>query len=396
MKHLYILVSVCHKGSKNPISFWLAKAGFFFRMRMLFSVALLLSGLMQPLVAQKEYRATIDSFLEAQIRAFHIPALSAVVVDNGQIKYMRTYGKANLEYNIPNTDTTSFQLASSTKLISATAIMLLVQEGKLDLNERVRTYLPELPVSWNDMRVSDLLAHQSGIVDLLALKQNFNSVKSALDTAADHPLEFAPGSKTVYAGGDYAVVMMLMEKISGKPFQEFLKTSVLEKVGMTHTAFNNMEQDFIYRTYDILPHAATTYSWNDKTQKQQIFSMMFPSWTYPAGGLFSSVSDLARWVIALDKNTILTPEIQEKMWTPAKLRSGANSPFGVGWIVDKYKDEKATGHSGGPALSDIVRLPDRKITVIVLTNQLNLRPFLSMKVLDFYVQRAKKADSDKK
>lgn len=395
MKQIYQPITASLKRAKSEISFRTAKPVFFYTMRVFISVALLLSMITQQSLAQKDYRARIDSFLEAQIREFHIPALSAVIVDNGQIKYMRTYGKANLEYNIPNTDTTSFQLASSTKLISATAIMLLVQEGKLDLNERVRTYLPDLPVSWNDMRVMDLLAHQSGIADLLALKQNFSSVKSALDTAAARPLDFAPGSKTVYAGGDYAVVMMLIEKISGKPFQDFLKTNLLQRLGMTHTAFNNMEQDFIYRTYDILPHAATTYSWNDKTQKQQIFSMMFPSWTYPAGGLFSSISDLSRWVIALDRNTILTEDMQDKMWTPAKLRNGNNSPFGVGWIVDKYKDEKATGHSGGPALSDIVRVPGKKVTAIVLTNQLNLRPFLCMKVLDFYMQ-GKKTANDKK
>jgi CubicO group peptidase (beta-lactamase class C family) len=114
--------------------------------------------------------------------------------------------------------------------------------------------------------------------------------------------------------------------------------------------------------------------------------MMFPSWTYAAGGLFSSISDLAKWVVALDKNQILEPAFQTLMWTPSKLRSDEDSPFGVGWIVDNYHGEKVTGHSGGPALADVVRLPDRKITVIVLTNQVNLRPFLAMKILDMYLK----------
>ena len=114
--------------------------------------------------------------------------------------------------------------------------------------------------------------------------------------------------------------------------------------------------------------------------------MMFPSWTYPAGGLFSSIEDLSMWAVGLDKHIMLRPEIEEKMWTAAKTRDGKVSPFGVGWIVADYKGERATGHSGGPALADIVRLPDRKVTAIVLTNQVELRPFLTMKVLDLYLK----------
>src|SRR6266496_668872 len=265
----------------------------------------------------------IDTFLQHQMKEYHIPAVSAAIIDNGKIVITKVYGKANVEYNIPCTKGTAFQLASVTKLISATAVMMLVQEGKLELNKNVRYYLPQLPDTWEDMKVIDLLAHQSGIVDLLAFQYNFSSLKNALDTATARPLDFAPGTKTVYAGGDYAVVMM------------------------------------------------------------------FPSWTYAAGGLFSSVEDLSKWAVALDNNTVLQPGIEEEMWNAAKLRDGKDSPFGVGWIVAEYNGEKATGHSGGPALADIVRLPNRKITVIVLTNQLELRPFLTMKVLDLYMKYKK-------
>jgi CubicO group peptidase (beta-lactamase class C family) len=103
------------------------------------------------------------------------------------------------------------------------------------------------------MKVRDLLSHQSGIVDLLGLKQDFFSLETALDTAIARPLDFQPGTRTVYAGGDYAVVKKLVEEISGMPFQQFLRKSLLQKLGMNHTIFNNMEQDFIYRTYDTIP-----------------------------------------------------------------------------------------------------------------------------------------------
>jgi CubicO group peptidase (beta-lactamase class C family) len=331
----------------------------------------------------------VDTFLQKQIKENHIPALSVAIIDQGKVISMKTYGKANLEYNIDNTKETAFQLASATKLISATALMTLVQAGKLDLQKKVRHYLPDLPAAWDDMKVMDLLSHQSGITDLLGMKQDFKSSQEALDTAIARPLDFEPGTKTVYAGGDYAVVMKLIEKLSGMPFQTFLREALLKKLDMNHTVFNNMEQDFIYRTYDIVPYAATVYKWDKPQNKQRIFSMMFPSWTYPAGGLFSSIEDLSKWAVALDKHTFLKPEIAEKMWTAAKTRDGKDSPFGVGWIVADHNGERATGHSGGPALADIVRLQDRKITAIVLTNQLELRPFLTMKVLDLYLKYKK-------
>lgn len=327
----------------------------------------------------------IDSFLTEQIKEYHIPAVSVAIIDNGKTVMMKSYGTANLEYGIPNSNSTAFQLASATKLVSATAVMTLVQDGKLDLDQKVSHYLPALPASWEDMKVIDLLSHQSGVADLLGLKYQFNSVNEALDTAMVKPLDFEPGNKTVYAGGDYAVVMKLVEEVSGLEFQEFLRQSLLSRLGMQHTAYNNMEQDYIYRTADLMPYAAPVYQWEEKSGKQRVFSMMFPKWTYPAGGLFASIEDLAKWVIALDEHTILKPETTETMWTAAKLRNGENSNFGVGWIVAEHNGEKATGHSGGPALADIVRIPGRKVTAIVLTNQVNLRPFLTMKVLDLYL-----------
>lgn len=332
----------------------------------------------------------IDSFLTAQIDEHHIPALAVAIVENGEVKCIGSYGMANLEFKVPSTEQTSFQLASVTKLLSATAIAMLIEEGKLDLEERVSHYVKGLPSSWESMRIKDLVAHQSGIVDLLAQKEEFNSVDEALQAAIIEPLDFEPGTKTVYAGGDYAVMMKIIENVSGVPFQEFMSTYLFDKLGMKNSGYNNMEQDFIYRTQDMMPNAATTYVWDNEKQRQRIFSMLFPKWTYPAGGLFSSIEDLSKWIVALDKNTLLSEKYQTLLWTPIKLRDKSNSPFGIGWIVDQFGEAMATGHSGGPALADIIRLPDKKITVIVLTNQISLRPFLTSSVLKLYLQTEEK------
>ncbi len=263
-------------------------------------------------MAAKAQTFQIDTFLQRQIKEYHIPAVSVAIIDKGKVVLMKAYGKANLEYKISNTKGTAFQLASATKLVSATAIMSLVQEGKLDLNQKVRYYLPQLPQTWKEMKVIDLLSHQSGIVDLRALQHNFNSIESALDTATARPLDFAPGTKTVYAGGDYAVVMKLIEELSRSPFQQFLSQSLLKKPGMEHTVFNNMEQDFIYRTYDAIPYAATVYKWDGEKAQQRIFSMMFPAWRYSAGGLFSSIEDSSKWAFAPDNYTLLNRKLKSK------------------------------------------------------------------------------------
>lgn len=328
----------------------------------------------------------IDSFLTEQIKEHHIPALSVAIVENGKIKHMKSYGQVDIQNSVANTPEKAFQLASVTKLLSATAIAILIDQGKLKLENPVSFYLSDVPESWKDMKVKDLVAHQTGIKDVLAMKKEFNSLEEAWGFVIKQPLDFKPGTKTVYAGGDYAVVMKLIESVTGMPFQEYIQISVFNKLGMSHTGFNNMEQDYIYRKYDILPYAATTYEWNHELQKQRVFSMLFPKWTYPSGGLYASLEDLCTWIIALDSNTLLSEKVQDLMWTPTELRDGTKSPFGVGWIIDKFNDEKITGHSGGPALADIMRLPGRKISVIVLTNQVALRPFLTSSVLKFYME----------
>lgn len=186
------------------------------------SISLILAGMVfSVLSTAQDWEIRIDRYLQAQMDTFHIPALSAAIVENGVVIYKRTFGMAVPEFKIRNADTTAFQLASATKLIAATAMMTLVQENKL--------------------------------------------------------------TKTVYAGGDYAVIMRMIERITGTDYQTFLRRNLLDKLQMNHTGYNNMSQDFIYRTSDVLPFAATVYTWDENTKKQRIFSMMFPSWSYPAG-----------------------------------------------------------------------------------------------------------------
>jgi CubicO group peptidase (beta-lactamase class C family) len=149
---------------------------------------------------------------------------------------------------------------------------------------------------------------------------------------------------------------------------------------MTSTRFDYAREDGPIRVSDVIPRRASIYNWDGTAQR--LFAFLFPIRTYAAGGLYSSARDLATWAAALDRGTLLQPGSLREMWTRTKLTSGEDGSFGVGWIVDQHNGHKATGHSGGPALADIVRFVDQSLTIAVLTNQQNLRPYLTMGVAD--------------
>jgi CubicO group peptidase (beta-lactamase class C family) len=337
----------------------------------------LLGGRLMPASAD-----SIDDYLKAQMAKEHVPAVAVAIVRDGRILKLKSYGQANLEWGVPATTHTAFQLASATKLLTTTALMRLVEQGKIALDDPVRKYLPEAPAAWAPLTLRHLAAHMSGLGDLLALPKRPQTLDEAMQAAYAMPLQDPPGEKTVYASSDYVVLMRVIERVTGKPFAVFLHDELCGPLGMTDTCFDGAVEEGLIRKSAIVPRRASIYNWEDGVQKNQAF--LFPNWTYPAGGLYSSVADLAKWAIALDQGKLLRPDTMQQLWTPVRLNNGQTGPFGIGWIVDQHEGRKVTGHSGGPALADIVRFVDDRLTIAVLTNQQHLMPFLAMGVADRY------------
>jgi CubicO group peptidase (beta-lactamase class C family) len=314
------------------------------------------------------------------MRINHIPSVSVAVVRDGKVELLRSYGAANLEWDAPAGPDTAYQLASTTKPLTGTAVMLLVQEGKLSLEAPVKTYLPDAPDAWSGITIRHLASHTSGIPDDVGPIKNAEEGVRAL---AAKPLAFQPGSRSTYGIGGYVVLQRILEVVTGRPFPEFMRDRLFVPLGMTSTTFDHATNDGPFRAADTVRHRAGIYSWESGAQR--IFWFHFGSDAYTAGGALSSAADLAAWAAALDSGRPLTDASLRAMWTPTALTTGEPGGFGIGWAVGRYRGRPTVGHSGGPALSDVLRFPDDKLTVIVLANQQKMYPYLAQGVADFLV-----------
>jgi CubicO group peptidase (beta-lactamase class C family) len=234
--------------------------------------------------------------------------------------------------------------------------------------------------------VRELAAHQTGI-KLVPLETTRN-FSHARQQAATLPLEFEPGTKEFYVSSDYGLLQAILERVTGLSFEDALQQKVLGPLGMTATRFNHAINDALFRKTDVLPQASQVYSWDPKAQAYRIHEMRYPEWYYAAGGIFSSIQDMATWAASLDKGTLLRPATMNTLWTPALLRNQKPGEFGLGWTTETYQGHRIVGHSGGPTLGDVVRFIDEKepLTVIVLTNaRTGFPPYLAKAVAHYYV-----------
>ncbi|MGN6108305.1 MAG: serine hydrolase domain-containing protein [Kofleriaceae bacterium] len=315
----------------------------------------------------------IDAFVARVMDDMHVPGLAVAVVRAGKVEKLAAYGVANLEWQIPVTPETRFQIASTTKLFSGTLVMLLVQEGKLALTDPVSKYLPDAPPAWRGVTIAHLAAHASGISDELDPK--LGSVAEAYAKIRDRPLVFPTGSRDAYAGGDFIVLSRVLERVSGMSYAELLRKRLVEPLQLTCTTFEDATEVATTRTARVIPQRASVYRW--ERDQQRLHWFLYPPYTYASGGAFSCISDLAKWAVAMDRGALLTPESERRAATAFRITDGTSAGFGVVFSTGTQRGRRRFGHSGGPALGDVTRLPDDKLTVIVLANQQRMNPSLA-------------------
>jgi CubicO group peptidase (beta-lactamase class C family) len=323
----------------------------------------------------------IDKFLQAQMTKNQIPGLSVAIVRNGQIIKLKSYGVANLEWNQPATPQTAFQIASSTKPFTGTALMMLVEEGRLSLDDKISKYLPDAPAAWKDITIRQLATHSSGITNAVPAKPDA-SLEEFIKTAYPLPLDYEPGAKAAYGLTDFVVLTYIIEKVSGLTFPDFLKTKLLDRFQMTDSQFEFATEIGDRHYANVIKNRATVYQ--REGDRQKIYWYLYPPRTYSAGGLFSTAADIAKFAVAFDEGKVLSAKSLEQMWRRDRLGDGSLNGFGVGWVAGEYNGRKIVGHSGGPALGDILRFPDEKLTIVVLSNEQRLYPYLAKGVADFY------------
>jgi D-alanyl-D-alanine carboxypeptidase len=308
---------------------------------------------------------SVDDYVAAQMQKRHIPGLSLAVVKDGKVVKMRGYGLASVEHGAPATEESVYQIASMTKLFTATAVMMLAEEGKLGLDDKITQHLSGLPAAWGGITVRHLLTHTSGVAG--------DPLPWSLDTVARYyprdeymkvilgaPLQFRPGARYAYGNSDYYLLAVILEKASGKSYGDFLSERIFKPLGMTSTRVND--------PWEVVKNRVTGYGWDHDSL---VVPLLFhPSQTTGSGNLLSTVADLARFEAALSAGKLLRKSSVEQMWARARLGDGEEVSYGLGWTVFNVRGHRVVGHGGNTIgfASQLWRFVDDGTTVILLCN----------------------------
>jgi len=295
--------------------------------------------------------------------ARHIPGLALAVVRDGKVVRTGAYGLANLEWGIPATVDTAFEIGSVQKQITATAAMMLVEEGRVSLDESVTRYLPEAPEAWKPVTVRHLLTHTSGIpsyTDLSGFEMTEKLDRKAfIARLAKHPLSFPAGTKYYYNNSGYSLLGHIVAEVSGQAYWDFLRARILSPLGMASTRPRD--------PLDVIPKRAAGYEWKDGKHRNRDYDLTD---VFSAGALVSTVGDLAKWDAALESGKLVKRSTLEQMWTPHVLPSGEALKYGFGWGLGEADGRRFVSHGGSTSgFSAVIRhYLDPRVTLIVLTN----------------------------
>jgi CubicO group peptidase (beta-lactamase class C family) len=302
----------------------------------------------------------VDDLVKAEIKRQRIPGASIAVIKDGKVIKAEGYGLADVEHNVPARPDTVFKIGSVSKQFIATGIMLLVQDGKIGLDDRISKYLEGTPETWQGITIRHLLTHTSGIVREAPGFDPFKIQKDAdvIKTAYPLPLRFAPGEKWEYCNVGYFALAEIISRVSGKYWGDFLNERVFAPLGMASTRVTTVS--------DIIPNRSAGYV-IDKDKLQN--SVNWPA-VRPSGAFLSTALDLAKWEAALCTDKILKPATRVQMWTPVTLNSGKKYLYGLGWELEDFRGIATINHSGSLTgfRARFLRLPAHGLTTIVLTN----------------------------
>ncbi|GAC1647804.1 MAG: serine hydrolase domain-containing protein [Acidobacteriaceae bacterium] len=367
-------------------------------------VCLLALSLAVPLAASAQttpYRQ-LNNILSTLVNP-QSPGIALLVRSHGRTLFQHAYGLRDLTSRTPNDEHTNFRLASCTKQFTATAIMLLVRDGKLRYDTRLTDVFPDFPDYARSITIRNLLNHTAGLPDYEDLMADRWSPTHQIDDAevltllrAQPKPRFAAGTKWSYSNSGYVVLGAIVAKVSGMTYPEFLARRIFQPLHMQHTlAFVNGTNTVINRAYG---HTRTATGFEQTDQSST-------SATLGDGGIYSNLEDLARWDDAIAHHTLLTAAEFSAALAPFRLPDGslprwsgdsgdtdplAGKPavYGFGWFLDPYRGHQRMWHYGDTIgfMSDIERFPDDELTIVVLANRTDLdRAELVRKITDLYL-----------
>jgi D-alanyl-D-alanine carboxypeptidase len=324
------------------------------------------------------YADRVDQFIRAHIKKNQIPGLSLAVIRNGKVIKARGYGFSNLELNVPATKDTVYEIGSISKQFTAMAIMLLVEDGKLSLDDKLTKYLFPLPTRWQEFTIRACLDMTTGIKghadisDFSMLKDY--SADEFIKLFENEPLAIEPGEDWYYTSTGYNLIGMVIEKVTGKSYEEFITERIFEPLKLTSTRVKNIKE--------IVKHRADGYTFNHKGELIKSEPHR-PRVIAPSGGILSNLVDLIKLDAALNKQSFLKKESFREIWSPVRLKNGTIYPYGLGWKVEEFRKRRVVSHSGGmPGFTSMfARYVDDRLTVIILTNRYNAKAYKLAKVI---------------
>ncbi|MBB6094760.1 CubicO group peptidase (beta-lactamase class C family) [Povalibacter uvarum] len=309
-----------------------------------------------------------------------VPGASVLLIHNGNPVIKRSYGLADLATRAPAKPETNYRLASVTKQFTAASILLLAQDGQLQLDDPISKWFPDLPAATDAITVRHLLSHLSGLIDYeevippqMTGQLHDADVLKILET--QDKTYFAPGSSYRYSNSGYALLALIVERVSGKTFATFLRERIFQPLRMMNTVAH--EEGVSVVAHRAFGHSLENGAWARTDQSQT-------SAVLGDGGIYSSIDDLANWDAALYDDRLLTDSSRELAFTPVTKTDDPTIEYAMGWRITREETGGTTlWHSGETKgfRNVIVRYPDEHLTVIVLTNRDDPEPYQTARAI---------------
>jgi CubicO group peptidase (beta-lactamase class C family) len=313
-----------------------------------------------------ESASALATYLSQVRRARHVPGMAVAVVQDGATRFAQGFGVASVEFDLPVDEHSVFHLASVTKIFTGVAMMKLVGSGQVQLETPVTEVLEGLPRSWHRVRIRHLLSHTSGLPrweqssGFRAVPDDERDAVSPADRvrfAAEVPLQFEPGARFSYGTTAYVAAGLVIERLTGREFTAFVHDEIFAPLGMASTTYGS--------SYDVVMNRNPVL-YNRETG-------MLRTWVYsyagslPAAGANSSMTDMARFLSAVDQGQVLHPSLLAELWSPTTLSDGSRSGYGLGWTVAEHRGRTVVGHEGG-GHTWVTHFPDEHLSVVILSN----------------------------
>ncbi len=308
--------------------------------------------------------AELDAMLQAKYKAGE-PGAVALVAKGGKAIYRQAFGMADMENNVAMRPEHVFEIGSITKQFTAVSILMLMEQGKLKLDDPVTKFIPDYPMQGSTITIHHLLTHTSGIKSYTSLekwtkvwRQDMKPMEM-IDLFKNEPMEFAPGEKWNYNNSAYFMLGYIIEKASGIPYPEFLEKNIFTPLGMKNTYYGSQSK--------IIKNRAQGYQKQEDYVRAEYLSLTQP---YSAGSIMSTVDDLYTWQLAINANKLVKKETIQLAHTPVKLNNGKVQEYGYGWGIGEVNGSPTTEHSGGifGFLTNAIYLPKEDVFVAVFSN----------------------------